>query len=235
VRTGALEDALDAVEVQAPEEGLRAVALIRSRLDALEARHVERALGAGWSWAQVGELLGVTKQAVHKKHARRVAQASPDAGENGAKRKLLVTADAQRTVRCAREEAAALGAGALGPEHLVLGLLRGDDGPVPGALQAAGVALERAREEAAATGGGKGRPAAEPGDGPLPVEPAAREAMEQSLREAVARGDGHLGVEHLLLALVRERKGRGARLLVRVGADPAEVERLLAERLAAAQ
>jgi len=40
--------------------------------DQLEDSEVERAMRAGWSWSQVAEALGVTRQAVHKKHLRRL-------------------------------------------------------------------------------------------------------------------------------------------------------------------
>ncbi len=64
-----VDAAVAAVEAQSPEEGLAAVAALRARLDELETLHVEKAVRAGWSWRQVAEVLGVTKQAVHKKHA----------------------------------------------------------------------------------------------------------------------------------------------------------------------
>jgi biotin operon repressor len=41
----------------------------------LEAADVERAMRAGWSWSRVAEALGVTRQAVHKKHAKRLLAA----------------------------------------------------------------------------------------------------------------------------------------------------------------
>ena len=44
----------------------------------LEEAEVERAMRAGWSWSQVAEALGVTRQAVHKKHLRRLAAAGLD-------------------------------------------------------------------------------------------------------------------------------------------------------------
>lgn len=52
-----------------PAVGLRAVAALRTLLETLEALQVENARGAGWSWEQIAIALGVTKQAVHKKHA----------------------------------------------------------------------------------------------------------------------------------------------------------------------
>jgi DNA-directed RNA polymerase specialized sigma24 family protein len=55
-----------------PREGLEAVVALRRMLEALEAAQVENAYVAGWSWARIAEVLGVSKQAVHKKHARRL-------------------------------------------------------------------------------------------------------------------------------------------------------------------
>ena len=56
-----------------PEDGLAAVVALRRLADRLEDAEGERALRAGWTWSQVAEALGVTRQAVHKKHAKRLA------------------------------------------------------------------------------------------------------------------------------------------------------------------
>jgi hypothetical protein len=55
-----------------PADGLAAVSALRRLADRIEDAHVERALRDGWTWAQIAEALGVTRQAVHKKHARRL-------------------------------------------------------------------------------------------------------------------------------------------------------------------
>ena len=60
-----------------PREGLEAVVALRRTLEALEAAQVENAIIAGWSWARIAEVLGVSKQAVHKKHARRIRAKYP--------------------------------------------------------------------------------------------------------------------------------------------------------------
>jgi DNA-directed RNA polymerase specialized sigma24 family protein len=60
-----------------PREGLEAVVALRRMLEALEAAQVENAFVAGWSWAQIAEVLGVSKQAVHKKHAKRLRERYP--------------------------------------------------------------------------------------------------------------------------------------------------------------
>lgn len=53
-----------------PATGLRAVTALRRLADDLEQRQVERARAAGWSWQQVGDALGISRQAAHKKHGR---------------------------------------------------------------------------------------------------------------------------------------------------------------------
>ena len=53
-----------------PAVGLRAVVALRRLADQVEATHVAAARRAGWSWEQIGDALGVSRQAVHKKHGR---------------------------------------------------------------------------------------------------------------------------------------------------------------------
>ena len=53
---------------------MEAVVALRRTLEALEAAQVENAFVAGWSWARIAEVLGVSKQAVHKKHAKRIKE-----------------------------------------------------------------------------------------------------------------------------------------------------------------
>ncbi len=60
-----------------PREGLEVVVALRRTLEALEAAQVENAFLGGWSWVQIAEVLGVSKQAVHKKHAKRIRAKYP--------------------------------------------------------------------------------------------------------------------------------------------------------------
>ena len=61
----------EAVSSQDPAVGLAAVAALRELLERLEALQVANARERGWSWNEIGEALGVSKQAVHKKHEDR--------------------------------------------------------------------------------------------------------------------------------------------------------------------
>ena len=62
-----------AVDSQDPGTGLAAVAALRRLTDELEALHVSNARAQGWSGEAIASSLGVRRQSVHKKHARRVA------------------------------------------------------------------------------------------------------------------------------------------------------------------
>ena len=58
----------DATTSKDPDVGLAAVAALRRLLESLEALQVENARERGWSWQQIAGVLGVSRQAVHKKH-----------------------------------------------------------------------------------------------------------------------------------------------------------------------
>ena len=57
-----------------PEVGLRAVAALRILMERLEVLQVEQARALGWSWQEIANRLGVTKQTVHRKYGRRVGR-----------------------------------------------------------------------------------------------------------------------------------------------------------------
>jgi ATP-dependent Clp protease ATP-binding subunit ClpA len=219
-----------------PEKGLPAVAALRVELEALERHHVATAIAAGWSWSRVAEALGVSKQAAHKKHARMaraLTTTDPREAVPGNDR-VTVTPEARRAVRCGRDEARSAGVAAVGTEHLLLGVLRAD--PKSGAaraLAAEGVTVDGARaalaptlteEDQAVSVTSTETAEAARATG---VSPLARACLEASLREAIRRNDRHLGLEHLLLALVSRDDGGAARTLTRLGTSTAAVRRRL--------
>jgi hypothetical protein len=57
-----------AVDSRDPAVGLVAVASLRTLVEELEVLHVENARDHDWSWQAIAEVLGVTRQSVHKKH-----------------------------------------------------------------------------------------------------------------------------------------------------------------------
>ena len=180
-------------------------------------------MGAGATWSQVARALGVTKQAAHKKH--RHLTATPASGAP----KILVTSESRRSIQLAREEARRLGQ-AVGTEHILLGILRCEQSHAVKALNALGVTLEAARDCLQTTvvivppGSGASASASEP----VPkITPHARRILEGSLREAVKRGEGYIGVEHLLLALLTDSRNGATQTLEALRATPASIRRQL--------
>jgi DNA-directed RNA polymerase specialized sigma24 family protein len=64
------KDLATQVASEDPEDGLRAVAALRRLLERLERLHVTNARKRGYSWQEIADELGVSKQAVHKKYAK---------------------------------------------------------------------------------------------------------------------------------------------------------------------
>jgi DNA-directed RNA polymerase specialized sigma24 family protein len=57
-----------------PDVGLRAVAALRALAERLEVLQVQTARELGWSWQDIAERLGVTKQTVHRKYGKRIGR-----------------------------------------------------------------------------------------------------------------------------------------------------------------
>jgi len=121
----------------------------------------------------------------------------------------------RQVVVLAQDEARRFNHNYIGTEHLLLGLLAEPDGVAQRALLAAGVTLDDARARVeAVVGAGKRTPT-----GHIPFTPSAKKVLELALREALSLHHDYIGTEHLLLGLIREREGLGARLLTQAGLD----------------
>ena len=216
-----------------PRERLRAIAALRSELDDLESQAVRGAIRGGASWSQVAEALGVSKQSAHRRYSRRLDEPTPLPRRRAleqADEKILVTPQARRAVRAARAAARALEHASVDPGHLLLGLMADTSGVASRALTAIGVDFDAARE-AVARLGLPATPAGASAKRRVPISDTARGALEQSLREARRLGHKHLGVEHLLLGLLRDEKGGAVRALDDVGIAPDDLERCLGKVL----
>jgi len=233
--------AREAAAASEPTQSLRAIAELRRQLDVLEAERVDAALKAGCSWRVIAEAIGVSRQAAHRRHASRAAAAKQS---SVAGRRLVIVGPARVAVVLARQEAAIAQSRAVGTEHLLTGLVRERDGVAAKVLTTLGVTLDKVRHCAQASRDrARGEPETEDLSPPeqtapsrLPFSRRGREALEQSLREAVRLGDEHLGVEHLLLALTRDSGSRAVRCLERLLVSPAMVEDEIGRmRLAAPQ
>ncbi len=116
---------------------------------------------------------------------------------------------AQHVLSLAREEALSFNHQFIGSEHLLVGLLREQEGLAALALEKLGVALDPVR---AAIEERIGR-----GDGPVQEEidyvPRARKVLSLALDEAERQGSAYVRTEHILLGLVRDGGGVGADIL----------------------
>ena len=66
-----------AAETNNPREGLRAVVELHNLANRLEFQHVENALRCGMNWQEIANILGISRQAVHKKYAKRIDPSIP--------------------------------------------------------------------------------------------------------------------------------------------------------------
>ncbi|MFF4359346.1 Clp protease N-terminal domain-containing protein [Streptomyces sp. NPDC001604] len=119
------------------------------------------------------------------------------------------TVKARRVVVASQEQARQLKHSHIGTEHLLLGLLDVPDGLAAQVLHQLGYDKETAQADIAA--------AVEPGtkelSGHIPFAGRAKKVLELALREAQQLHHGDIGTEHILLALVREGEGVGAKVL----------------------
>ena len=65
-----VEENGESVLADDPEVGLRASLALRRLAERIEASHVAAAREEGWSWQQIGDALGVTRQSVHTKYGK---------------------------------------------------------------------------------------------------------------------------------------------------------------------
>jgi ATP-dependent Clp protease ATP-binding subunit ClpC len=136
------------------------------------------------------------------------------------------TERARRAVVLAQDEARRLGHNYIGTEHVLLGLLREEEGIAARVLGSLGVTLDGVRGRVAEIVG-RGEAAA---PGQIPFTPRAKKVLELALREAISMGHGYIGTEHILLGLARENGGVAARILLDSGVD---AERIRGEVVAA--
>ncbi len=125
------------------------------------------------------------------------------------------TEKARRVVVYAQEEARMLNQNYIGTEHLLLGLIREQDGIAAKALESLNISLEDVHGQVEdLIGRGTYVPT-----GHIPFTPRAKKVLELSLREALQLGHNYIGTEHILLGLIREGEGVAAQVLLNLGAD----------------
>ncbi len=125
------------------------------------------------------------------------------------------TERARHVVVLAQEEARALKHNYIGTEHILLGLLREEEGLAARVLESLDITLERVRWAVTRIVGSGEEVSAQQ----IPFTPRAKKVLELALREALSFGHNYIGPEHILLGLVRENEGVAARILLDFNAD----------------
>src|SRR5688500_10609112 len=129
------------------------------------------------------------------------------------------TERARQVVVLAQEEARILKHNYIGTEHIVLGLLREEEGLAARVLESLDITVERVRAQVVRiVGSGE-----EVTSGQIPFTPRAKKVLELALREALSLGHNYIGTEHILLGLVRENEGVAARILLDFDADSEKI------------
>ncbi|MBI5106105.1 MAG: ATP-dependent Clp protease ATP-binding subunit [Solirubrobacterales bacterium] len=129
------------------------------------------------------------------------------------------TERARQVVVLAQEEARTLKHNYIGTEHILLGLLREEEGLAARVLESLDITVERVRAQVVRiVGSGE-----EVTSGQIPFTPRAKKVLELALREAPSLGHNYIGTEHILLGLVRENEGVAARILLDFDADSEKI------------
>jgi ATP-dependent Clp protease ATP-binding subunit ClpA len=211
----------DAVRQQAPgapldrvEAALTVTEELAACADELIGQFVDEARGAGCSWTEIGQRIGVSKQAARQRFA------DP---RHRAPKSWRLSAAAAGCMEAAGHEAAADGAAEVGTHHQLIGLFH--EGVAAAVLEKLGLraaAVRAAARELFPGGGGSSS------GGPAPqVSTEGRETMPRAATIAQQAGSGDVDTEHLLAALVLDPGSRARRLLSHLDVSIAAIKREL--------
>ena len=128
----------------------------------------------------------------------------------------MFTDGVKRVMQLAREESARLGHNYIGTEHLLLGIIKDGKGKAVTVLTNLGLNLETVKqsiEDYVATSGGTMT------IGEVPFTPRAKQILEVAASEAKEMKTQFVDIEHLLLALLKDKEGVAAQILAAFGVD----------------
>jgi hypothetical protein len=188
---------------------------LSEQADSLIGHFVDQARRSGASWSQIGASMGVTKQAAQQRFVPR-GPVKDTAGFGDFSR---FTLRARNVLAVAEDLAQAADVGAIGTEHLAVGLLAEPEGIAAQAIAALGVSAGQLRSalgtpDLAEAGNA---PAGQPAEGSsaaarVPLGLAAVATLKGALRSALHLGHNYIGTEHILLGLVDEGDATAATL-----------------------
>jgi hypothetical protein len=197
--------------------------------DHLIGHFVDQARHDGASWTEIGQHMGVTKQAAQK---RFVPKESEDVDFPQGGRLSRFTKRARNVLASAKLQAQDLRHPEVTPGHIVLGLISEPDGLAARAIVGLGVPLDEVRSTLLKDLGGMPRKARRSRTG---FSRDAKKTIELALREALHLGHNYIGTEHLLLGLLRNDGEATAQLLVGLGVTHDAAEKWVRAELASMQ
>jgi hypothetical protein len=198
---------------------------LNSTGDALIDHFVDEARTAGHSWTEIGEVLGMTKQAAQQRFRTRWL----DRFTRGRKfsTSSCMTDRARLAVEAAADESRHMKHNYIGTEHLLLGLLRDRTSLAYKALASLGVTLPQIQKMLKEEIGGGQQPVPQS----IPFTPRAKEVLDMAIKESRQLGHNYLGTEHILLALSALDDGLASRFLTASGVRYEDIKRLLVSLL----
>ncbi|MBV1851361.1 Clp protease N-terminal domain-containing protein [Catellatospora tritici] len=182
--------------------------------DHLIGHFVDRARHSGASWTDIGQSMGVTKQAAQKRFVPK------EGGESDLRVFARYNDAARQTMVQAQEVARLAGHEHIGPEHILLALLSQPGTPAAAAITDAGSTPRAVQAAIAARFPSTGQEAA----GPVPFSGPGKKALELGHREALRLGHEHIGTEHLLLGVLALGEGDVVALLTEAGVTAEQAE-----------
>jgi ATP-dependent Clp protease ATP-binding subunit ClpA len=197
---------------------------LQASADELVGHFVAEARQAGCSWTEIGEQIGVSKQAARQRFTQERFTQERFTQERFTQQELTRRLSAgpedlveqPRLAACreaARLEAKAHGADEVGTDHQLAGLF--EEGAAAAILERLGIRADAVRQAASELFPASGKPAAVP----PPESQEAREALAGAASLARRAGQGYVGTEHLLAALVLDPGSRARRILIRLDAS----------------
>jgi hypothetical protein len=199
--------------------------------DHLIGHFVDQARRSGASWTEIGQSMGVTKQAAQKRFVPK-GQVQLEGIPTGPRDRFgeRFTDRAKRAEIAARQLAIKHGNPEVLPEHVVLAMLHEPEGMAAKAIAALGVSVETARGALAAA-----LPSASEGVRErehVQFGPRCKHVLKLALHEALSLGHNYIGTEHLLLGVVKEEETRGGGALSALGLTEQRVREWLIPELA---
>jgi hypothetical protein len=204
-----LQELIDQIDADLPEaEPVAKIseARLRSRTlvdlgDQLVDHYVHAARQGGASWSQIGEALGVSKQAAQQRRADGQFE--------------RYTGRARQVVVAAQDRARTLKHDHIDTDHLLLGLLVENQALAAKVIVTLVGSMSEVYQELQATM----VPGESKTSGNLPLTEDAKRALMEATGAALDLGHNYIGTEHILLGLLRVPDGRGALVLNRYGVD----------------